>query len=141
MLGTCSYHWSDCLDLLFNILPKSPSPSGQICSYFMSKNFDTSTYNCLTIRFMIFYFSLILHFLWFSSKLLFLKLLLLFSSLDMSDSLQLHGVQHARPPCPSPTPGVYSDSCPLSRWCHPTISFSVAPSPPAFRLSQHQGLF
>ena len=38
-----------------------------------------------------------------------------------------HGLQHARPPCPSPTPGVYSDSCPLSRWCHPTISSSVVP--------------
>ena len=43
----------------------------------------------------------------------------------MSDSLQPHGLQHARPPCPSPTPGVYSNSCPLSRWCHPTISSSV----------------
>ena len=38
-----------------------------------------------------------------------------------------HGLQHARPPCPSPTPGVYSNSCPLSRWCHPTISSSVIP--------------
>ena len=45
----------------------------------------------------------------------------------MSDSLQSHGLQHARPPCPSPTPGVYSNSCPLSRWCHPTISSSVIP--------------
>ena len=45
----------------------------------------------------------------------------------MSDSLQLHGLQHARPPCPSPTPKVYSNSCPLSRWCHPTISSSVSP--------------
>ena len=45
----------------------------------------------------------------------------------MSDSLQPHGLQHASPPCPSPTPGVYSDSCPLSRWCHPTISSSVIP--------------
>ena len=45
----------------------------------------------------------------------------------MSDSLQLQGLQHARPTCPSPTPGVYSDSCPLSRWCHPTISSSVVP--------------
>ena len=36
-----------------------------------------------------------------------------------------HGLQHARPPCPSPTPGVYPNSCPLSRWCHPTISSSV----------------
>ena len=45
----------------------------------------------------------------------------------MSDSLRPHELQHARPPCPSPTPGVYSNSCPLSRWCHPTISFSVVP--------------
>ena len=43
----------------------------------------------------------------------------------MSDSLQPHGLKHARPPCPSSTPGVYSDSCPLSQWCHPTISSSV----------------
>ena len=43
----------------------------------------------------------------------------------VSDSLQPHGLQHARPPCPSPTPGVYSNSCPLSWWCHPTISSSV----------------
>ena len=40
----------------------------------------------------------------------------------MSNSLQLHGLWHTRPPCPSPTPGVYSDSCPWSWWCHPTIS-------------------
>ena len=45
----------------------------------------------------------------------------------MSDSLWPHGPQHARPPCPSPTPGVYSNSCPLSWWCHPTISSSVIP--------------
>ena len=43
----------------------------------------------------------------------------------VSDSLQPHGLQHPRPPCPSPTPGVYSNSCPLSLWCHPTISSSV----------------
>ena len=45
----------------------------------------------------------------------------------MSISLQPHGLQHARPPCPSPTPRDYSNSCPLSRWCHPTISSSVVP--------------
>ena len=45
----------------------------------------------------------------------------------MSDTLQAHGLQHARPPCPSPTPGVCSNSCPLSQWCHPTISSSVIP--------------
>ena len=45
----------------------------------------------------------------------------------MSNSLWPHGLQHARPPCPWPTPGVYSDSCPLSRWSHPTISSSSVP--------------
>ena len=43
----------------------------------------------------------------------------------VSDSLWPHGLQHARPPCPSPTPRVYSNSCPLSWWCHPAILFSV----------------
>ena len=45
----------------------------------------------------------------------------------MSNSLQPHESQHARPPCPSPTPGVHSDSHPLSQWCHPAISSSVVP--------------
>ena len=45
----------------------------------------------------------------------------------VSDSLRPHGLQHARPPCPSPTPGVYSNSYPLSQWCHPTKSSSVIP--------------
>ena len=45
----------------------------------------------------------------------------------MSDSLEPHGLQHSRPPCPSPTPRAYSNSCPLSWWCHPTISSSVIP--------------
>ena len=45
----------------------------------------------------------------------------------MSDSLRPHGLQHARLPCPSPTPRVYSNSCPSSWWCHPTISSSVVP--------------
>ena len=49
-----------------------------------------------------------------------------FSRSVMSDSLQPHESQNSRPPCPSPTPGVYSYSCPLSQWCHPTISSSVS---------------
>ena len=66
----------------------------------------------------------------------------LFSCLSVvSDSLRPLGLQHARPPCPSPTPRVYSNSCPLSWWCHPTISSLSSPSPPTFNLSQHQGLF
>ena len=50
-----------------------------------------------------------------------------FSHSVVSNSLQPHEPQHARPSCPSPTPGVYSNSCPLSRWCHPTFSSSVVP--------------
>ena len=52
----------------------------------------------------------------------------------MSDSLRPYGLQHARLPCPSLSPGVYSDSCPSSRWCHSTISSSVIPffSPQSF---------
>ena len=50
-----------------------------------------------------------------------------FSHSVMSDSLRPHESQHARPPCPSQTPGVYSNSCPSSRWCHPAISSSVIP--------------
>ena len=50
-----------------------------------------------------------------------------FSRSVMSDYLRPHGLQHARPPCPSPTPRVYSNSCPLSWWCHPNISSSVVP--------------
>ena len=69
-----------------------------------------------------------------------------FSRSVMSDSLQPHESKHARPPCPSPTPGVHSDSCPLSQWYHPAISSSVIPfsscpqSLPAsesFPMSQH----
>ena len=63
-----------------------------------------------------------------------------FSNSVMSNSLQPHGLQHARLPCPSPPPGVYSNSCPLSPWFHPTISSSLSPSPPAFNLSQNQDL-
>ena len=50
-----------------------------------------------------------------------------FSPSVVSDSLQPHELQHARPPCPSPTLGVHSSSCPSSRWCHPAISSSVVP--------------
>ena len=50
-----------------------------------------------------------------------------FSRSVMSDSLQPHGLQHTRPLCFSPTPGIYSNSCPLSQWCHPAISSSIVP--------------
>ena len=66
-----------------------------------------------------------------------------FSRSVMSNSLQPHELQHTRPPCPSPTPGVHPNPCPSSQWCHPTISSSVVPSGKdcCLNLSQHQGLF
>ena len=59
----------------------------------------------------------------------------------MSNSLQSHELQHARLPCLSPTPGAYSNSCPLCQWCHPTISSSVVPFSSHLQSSHHQHLF
>ena len=64
-----------------------------------------------------------------------------FSLSVVSDSLRTHELQHARPPCLSPTLRVYPNSCPLSQWCHPTISSSVIPFSSYPHLSQHQDLF
>ena len=64
-----------------------------------------------------------------------------FSRSVVSNSLRPHELQHARPPCPSPTPRVYPNSCPLSRWCHPTILSSAIPFSSCPNLSQHQDLF
>ena len=62
-----------------------------------------------------------------SLLLIFAVLSIQFSHSAMSDSLRPHEPQHTRPPCPSLTPGVHPNSCPLSRWCHPAISSSVVP--------------
>ena len=64
-----------------------------------------------------------------------------FSRSVLSDSLRPQGLQHARPPCPSPTPGVYPNSCPLSHWCHPTISSSVVPFSSCLLSSSASGSF
>ena len=66
-----------------------------------------------------------------------------FSQSVVSDSLRPHELQHARPPCPSPTPGVHSNSCPLSWWCHPTISsccplLLLSPVPPSIRVFSNE---
>ena len=63
---------------------------------------------------------------WFTCSVQF-SCLVQFSRSVVSDSLQSHELQHARPPCPSPTLGVYPNPCPSSQWCHPAISFSVVP--------------
>ena len=67
------------------------------------------------------------HELWVETPFLWDHLLIKVSRSVVSKSLRPHGLQHARPPCKTPAPGVYSDSCPSSRWCHPTISSSVVP--------------
>ena len=64
-----------------------------------------------------------------------------FSLSIMSDSLWPHELQHTRLPCPSATPGVYSNSCPLSRWCHPTISSSAIPFSSCLQSSPASGSF
>ena len=69
------------------------------------------------------------------------KNILLFSRSIMSDSLQLHGLQHARFPCPLPLSGACSNSCPLSQWCHPAISWSVIPFSSCFQSFLASGSF
>ena len=64
-----------------------------------------------------------------------------FSRSVMSDSLRPQGLQHAKLPCPSPTPRACSNSCPSSWWCHPTTSSSVGLSTSCLQPCQHQGLF
>ena len=64
-----------------------------------------------------------------------------FSCSVISNSLRPHGLQHGRLPYPSPSPEACSNSCPLSRWCHPTIWSSVVPFSSCLHISQHQGLF
>ena len=64
----------------------------------------------------------------------------LFSHSVESDSLWPHGLQHPSLPCPSPTPRACSNSCPSSRWCHPTVSSSVVPCSSCLQSLQHQGL-
>ena len=79
-----------------------------VCSlhpHVVDQGSDTCNFNCFSVQFSSVHFSLSV----------------------MSDSLWPHESQHARPPCPSPTPGVYSNSHPSSRWCHPGISSSVVP--------------
>ena len=64
-----------------------------------------------------------------------------FSRSVVSNSLWPHELQYARPPCPSPTPRVHPNPCPLSQWCHPTISSSVVPFSSLLHSFQHQGFF
>ena len=75
------------------------------------------------------------------SSFFFIHLLLLFSRSVVSDSLQLHGLQNTRLPCPSPSPGACSNTYPLSWWCHPTISSSVVPFSSCLQSFPERGSF
>ena len=72
---------------------------------------------------------------------MYILLLLLFSHSVMSNSLQPYGLQHTSFPCSSPSPGTCSNSCPLSQWCHPTISSSIVPVSSCFQSFLASGTF
>ena len=91
---------------------------------FLLLSFSISVINIFQVSIHIYMYIIIYKFKTFK---IFHELLLLFSRSVVSNSLQPHGLQHARLPCPSPFPGVCSNSCPLSCWCHPTISSSIIP--------------
>ena len=104
---------SFCIPFLDPISPAVPQPLfREAISYFV--------FTIFLLFFILYYISMYLEA---TNNLI----LLLFSHSVVSNSLRLHGLQHAMLPCPSLSPGVCSNSCPLSQWCHPTISSSVIP--------------
>jgi len=116
------------------------------CDLFWQKYFQREATLQLTLASVLSAWQYFLNLEWFSGSFYLrasfsMLLLLLFSCSVMSTSLRPHGWQHSRLPCPSLSPRVCSNSCPLSQWCHPTISSSVIPFPFALSLSQHQGFF
>ena len=88
-------------------------------SFFIAEKYSIIYKLCIPLRKAFFFFALLLR-QWFFFK-NFIRLSVQFSRSVVSHSLWPHELQHARPPCPSPTPRVYPNSCPLSQWCHPTI--------------------
>ena len=78
---------------------------------------------------------------WWTRNTLFTSAYEFFSSVAQSYPSLCDPIDYSTPGCPSPTPRACSNSCPSSQWCHPTLSPLSSPSPPAFNLSQHQGLF
>ena len=124
------YWFLQCAMILFSsnlfFLPNLFSPNSNVSS--LSFYWQILLKNSLIFLFLT-YLALFLNFLWIVTHLPFCEYIVSvqFSHSVMSDSLWPHETQHARPPCPSPTPGVYSNSCPLSLWCHPTVSSSGVP--------------
>ena len=122
--ATCSMQWMDLESIMLSEIRQIEKPSYYIIHMWNLKN-STNEYIYTKYK-------------WAHGE----QASVQFSSVTQSClTLWSHGLQHTRPPCPSPTPGVYSNSRLLIQWCHPNISSSVVPSPPAFNLSQHQDLF
>ena len=112
----------------------------QILFHLSHQGSPVSSYDWSTIHFLMIYLTKIKDkdLFWWYREFDIMKHSVQFSCSVVSNSLQPHELQHARPPCPSPTAGVYPNPCPLSQWCHPTISSSVVPFS---NRSQNQGLF
>ena len=119
------------LVICIRMLPNANNPSGVGAPPGSEGTFLTTFFTLLSFR----------NSSWLNGLSTFLRMLLrlLFSCSVVSYSLQPHGLQHARLTCALPSPGTCWNSCPLSWWCHPTISSSVTPFSPALNLSQHQG--
>ena len=112
----CSTILSVIVTMLYNISPWLTHvcifwPPSPILPILTSGNYQSGNFVCLLVGWVLF--------ILFSS--------VQFSCSFVSDSMRPHGLQHARSPCPSPTPRTYSNSCLSSQWCHPTISSSVIP--------------
>ena len=131
MLFFCSL-WSHLRFFSFSLVLRLPG-NIFICSFskfLLNKWYKCKWQSCEQNKLMLFLFCFsiycyLLRPLWALSILRFSSVQ--FSCSVVSNSLWPHELQHARPPCPSPTPGVHSDSHPLSQWCHPAISSSVVP--------------
>ena len=129
------------MDCAFRVVSKRSSPYPR-SSEFSPLWFSSLIVSHFAFRFMIHHFELVfVKGARSVSGLIFCFSSVQFSRSVVSDSLWPHESQHARPPCPSPIPGVHPDSRPSSQWCHPAISSSVVPIFSCPNPSRHQNLF
>ena len=126
--------------IFFSIGPTPVHPQLVFCMHFCVWRCDPDGERCAphaptpppSLSLLVLFWCFIRTWSWSEYLIIFLMLFYLFSLLHfshsvMSDSLWRHGLQQSRPPCPSPSPGACSNSCPLSLWCHRNISSSVIP--------------
>ena len=117
------------ISFLYSICPGFPAPLIEKTIFFplyiLASFIKDMVHICAYLKCIHFYFVVL--YMIFKAFTFLVFIWLLFSYSVVSDSLQPHGPQHARLPCPSPSPRAWSNSCPLSQWWHSTISFSVIP--------------